>query len=94
MAGDVSTTRRRLVVRGRVQGVWYRESCREQAHALGVAGQVRNLHDGTVEVVAEGRPEAVEALVAWCRTGPPAAVVVGVDERTEAPEGLTRFSVR
>jgi acylphosphatase len=86
--------RRRLRVTGRVQGVWFRESCREVAARLGVAGSVRNRADGTVEVVAEGPPSEVEALVAWCRSGPPAAEVSGVDVVEEEPEGLIGFRVR
>jgi acylphosphatase len=81
-------------VAGRVQGVWYRESCREEAERLGVAGEVRNLHDGTVEVVAEGRADAVEALAAWCREGPPAARVTGVEVADEPPRAASGFRVR
>ena len=86
--------RRRLRVTGRVQGVWFRESCREVADRLGVAGSVRNRADGTVEVVAEGPPSQVEALVAWCRSGPRAAEVTGVEVVEEEPEGLVGFRVR
>jgi acylphosphatase len=86
--------RRRLRVTGRVQGVWFRESCREVADRLGVAGSVRNRADGTVEVVAEGPASEVEALAAWCRTGPPAADVSGVEVTEERPEGLVGFRVR
>ena len=86
--------RRRLRVTGRVQGVWYRESCREVADRLGVGGSVRNRADGSVEVIAEGPPQEVEALVAWCRSGPPAAEVTGVEVVDEEPEGLVGFRVR
>jgi acylphosphatase len=86
--------RRRLRVTGRVQGVWYRESCREVADRLGVAGSVRNRADGTVEVVAEGPASEVEALVAWCRAGPPAAEVTGVEVTEGRPEGIVGFRVR
>ena len=86
--------RRRLQVRGRVQGVFYRASCRRQAEALGVAGWARNLDDGRVEVVAEGTPTAVAALAAWCRQGPPGALVTGVDDRLESVEGLQGFTTR
>ena len=86
--------RRRLRITGRVQGVWFRESCREVADRLGVAGSVRNRADGTVEVVVEGPAQEVEALVAWCRTGPPAAEVTGVDVAEQQPEGLVGFRVR
>lgn len=68
--------RARVLVSGRVQGVWYRESCRQEAERLGLAGWVRNRSDGRVEIEAEGPRQAVDALVAWAREGPPRAVVV------------------
>jgi acylphosphatase len=77
-----------------VQGVWYRGGCAEQARSLGVAGWARNLGDGRVEVVAEGRPAAIAALEQWCHFGPPAAVVTAVEAVDEPVEGLTGFSVR
>jgi acylphosphatase len=86
--------RRRLLVSGRVQGVWYRESCRAEATDHGVAGSVRNLPDGRVEVVLEGAPAPVAAVEAWCRHGPRRARVDGVDARDEAPAGATGFEVR
>jgi len=86
--------RRRVVVRGRVQGVWFRQSCREAAEAAGVAGWVRNRPDGTVEAVLEGGAAEVERMVGWCRRGPTSAVVTGVDVEDEPPEGLTGFGVR
>jgi acylphosphatase len=86
--------RRRLLVSGRVQGVWYRESCRAEATARGVAGSARNRPDGRVEVVLEGAPGAVEAVAAWCREGPRRAHVEAVDERDEPPTGATGFEVR
>ena len=88
------TSRRRLLVAGRVQGVFFRASCADEARRLGVAGYARNLRDGRVEVVAEGEPAAVDALVEWCRHGPPDARVDGVEIVTEEPEGLVRFAVR
>jgi acylphosphatase len=86
--------RRRVLVSGWVQGVWYRETCRRVAEDAGVTGYVRNLGDGRVEVVAEGPGPAVERLVAWCREGPPRAVVRQVEVQREDPEGLAGFSIR
>jgi acylphosphatase len=86
--------RRRLVVHGRVQGVFFRDSVRERAHSHGVSGWVRNREDGTVEAVLEGCHEAVETLLRFCREGPPRAQVRRVDVSEEPPEGLTEFAVR
>jgi acylphosphatase len=85
--------RRRVLVSGRVQGVWFRESCREQAQAAGVSGSVRNRNDRRVEAVFEGEAEAVQALIAWCGAGPPRAVVTGVDVTEEEPTGESGFRV-
>jgi acylphosphatase len=71
--------RYRIVVIGTVQGVWFRESCRREAQRAGVAGWVRNRSDGAVVVEAEGTEEAVGQLVSWCRVGPPAAEVDGIE---------------
>ena len=92
-AGD-GPVRRRVVVTGRVQGVFYRDSCRREARARGVSGWVTNRPDGAVEAVFEGAPAAVDALVAWTRTGPPHASVDDVAVSTEEPEGLSGFDVR
>jgi acylphosphatase len=86
--------RRRVVVEGRVQGVFFRDTCRREAMAAGLAGWARNRRDGSVEVVVEGRPAAVAQLVAWCRTGPPGATVTAASVKEERPEGLRGFSVR
>jgi acylphosphatase len=86
--------RRRVVVHGRVQGVFFRDSTRQRAHQHRVAGWVRNNWDGTVEAVFEGEEEAVERLVAFCRDGPRGAEVDHVDVVEEEPEGLAGFDVR
>ena len=70
---------RKAIVHGRVQGVWYRASTAERAAVLGVRGHARNLPDGTVEVVAAGEQQAVEALLAWLGQGPPLARVTRVE---------------
>jgi acylphosphatase len=79
---------RRCHVSGRVQGVFYRASTREQAQRLGLSGYARNLDDGRVEVLAVGEPAAVESLVRWLRIGPPAANVSGVSVQEVDPDKL------
>jgi len=87
--------RAHLLIRGRVQGVWYRGSMENEAERLGVAGWVRNRPDGAVEAEVEGEREAVEALIAWARHGPPAARVTDVEVRWTEPLGERgRFVVR
>jgi acylphosphatase len=87
--------RRRVVVSGRVQGVWFRESCRREAEAIGgIAGWVRNRGDGQVEAVFEGESAAVLAMTTWCRLGPPRAEITGVDVTEEAPTGEVGFRIR
>jgi acylphosphatase len=86
--------RRRVLVSGRVQGVWFRDSCRRAARSAGVTGWVRNCSDGRVEAVFEGDPDAVLTMVNWARAGPPAAEVIEVDIIDEEPVGEVRFAVR
>ena len=89
------TVRARIRVTGRVQGVFYRQSTREMAEQLGLDGWVRNLPDGSVEGLFEGEEAAVNALVAWSRTGPPAALVERVDTLPDEYRGeFTGFSIR
>ena len=83
----------RIVVSGRVQGVFFRDSCRREALRHGVAGEVRNRPDGTVEAVFEGPSGAVDAVVEWARRGPSGAVVDDVRVTGEAPEGVRGFTV-
>jgi acylphosphatase len=89
----VELVRRRVVVRGRVQGVWFRESARRRAVQLGVSGWVRNRPDGAVEAEVEGRPEAVDVLVSWFGHGPPQAQVDSIRVDQRAPLGEHGFSV-
>jgi acylphosphatase len=86
--------RRHVIARGRVQGVFFRGATEEEARARGVDGWVRNLRDGSVEAVFEGPPEAVEALVAWCRTGPRGAHVDAMEVEDEPADGLRGFEIR
>jgi acylphosphatase len=85
--------RRRVIVRGRVQGVFFRDSVRRLAVQRGIAGSVRNRPDGTVEAVFEGEPEGVERLVEFCRKGPRGASVESVEVADEAPRGEAGFTV-
>jgi acylphosphatase len=89
--------RRRLhmIVRGLVQGVFYRASARDQARLLLLGGWVRNLPDGSVEIVAEGPEETLMELLAWCRQGPPAARVDHIESDWSAAENaFAGFHVR
>jgi acylphosphatase len=86
--------RRRLLVRGRVQGVAFRWSTRDEARRLGLDGWVRNLADGSVEAVFEGPRDVVAMAEAWCATGPPSAHVTGVEARDEPVEGHSGFAIR
>lgn len=86
--------RRRVAVRGRVQGVFFREATRRRARSEGVAGWVANRDDGAVEAVFEGEPEAVDRLVRFVSTGPEDARVDDVEIAEEEPEGLDGFTAR
>jgi acylphosphatase len=86
--------RKRAIVRGRVQGVFFRDSTRERAQAHGVSGWVCNRADGAVEAVLEGPPEAVDRVVRFLETGPPHAHVASVEVSAEPVEGLRGFEVR
>lgn len=85
--------RRRVTVRGRVQGVGFRYALASRAEAAGVTGWARNRADGTVEAVLEGPLDAVERMLAFCRSGPRGALVEGVDVADEEPERLVGFRV-
>jgi acylphosphatase len=87
-------TRRRVVVHGRVQGVFFRGSTAERAREVGVNGWVRNRPDGTVEAVFEGSPAQVAEMVRYCGDGPPWARVERVEEFEEEPEDLGGFGIR
>ena len=83
----------RLLVAGRVQGVFFRATCAQQARRLGLRGWVRNRPDGRVEGAFEGEDEAVDRIVDWCRRGPELARVEEVEVVTEEPRGDQRFRV-
>jgi acylphosphatase len=85
--------RRRLLVSGDVQGVFYRDTCRSVAQRAGVTGSAANLPDGRVEVFLEGDAEAVEKVIEWCRTGTRESRVQAVDVTDEQPTGESSFRV-
>ena len=86
---------RRLVVRGRVQGVGFRYALADTAQEAAVAGWVRNRMDGSVEALVQGDAPSVERVIVWCRRGPPAARVAGVDVETIEPDAqITEFQLR
>jgi acylphosphatase len=91
MPGGV--VRRRVIVRGYVQGVFFRDTVRRRAEERSVAGWVTNRADGAVEAAFEGEPDSVEALVDFCRRGPSRARVDDVEVTEEEPEGLRDFRI-
>jgi acylphosphatase len=90
----MSGRRVRVIVRGRVQGVYFRDYTRRQAQELGVSGWVRNLPDRGVEAVIEGEAGSVEAMLAWLRTGSPMATVTAVEIEEEEARGEQGFVIR
>lgn len=91
----MAKARRRLIVEGYVQGVFFRASTQDKARELQVSGWVRNRWDGTVEVLAEGEESRVTQLIAWCQEGPPGARVTGVRVEEEAYQGeFGGFAIR
>lgn len=86
--------RRHVLVRGHVQGVCFRDSCRQVAQSSGVVGWVRNTADMEVEAVFEGPADAVDEIVDWCRRGPVGARVTEVLVTSEPPAGESRFEIR
>ncbi len=87
--------RARILVEGRVQGVFFRANTCDRAEALGLTGWVKNTRDGRVEAVFEGQKEDVEKIIQWCHKGPPGAVVTNVEVSWEEPKGEFRdFSIK
>ena len=82
-----------VVVRGSVQGVFFRAEARDRARSLGLAGWIRNARDGSVEAAFEGDAERVEAMIEWCRRGPAGARVDEVEVVWAEPEGDEGFSI-
>ena len=94
MSGLTTTIRARVVVTGRVQGVFFRDTCRDRARGEHVRGFVRNRADGSVEAEFEGPEAAVERMVAWCHAGPPRARIDAVNTERIATVGEPGFRVR
>jgi len=94
VARDEIRERCRVIVHGRVQGVWFRGAMEAEARRIGVDGWIRNLPNGTVEAVFEGTHAAVEAAVRFCEQGPSYARVLRVERFEEAPQALRGFSAR
>jgi acylphosphatase len=90
----MSPKRSRVIVRGRVQGVFFRDSVQRRAREAGLGGWIRNRPDGSVEAVFEGDAGAVERLVRFCQEGPRGAHVERVERFEEEPEGVADFVVR
>lgn len=90
------STAKRILVSGRVQGVFFRDSCRQEAERLDISGEARNLADGRVEVIAVGEDDAVARLIEWCREGPPHASVDSVEVEEMDPNSAPseRFETR
>lgn len=82
-----------IIVKGKVQGVFFRQSTREKAIMLGITGTVANKPDGSVYIVATGTKEQLDALTAWSKTGPPRAMVSGIDVKEESAKDFTDFRI-
>ncbi len=86
--------RAQVIVRGAVQGVFFRVEARDRARSLGLGGWVRNLADGTLEAAFEGEEGQVESMVGWCARGPAGAQVDDVQVTWVEPEGEGGFAIR
>ncbi len=93
MSSSGPIRRKRVIIHGKVQGVFFRDSMRRRAEARNVSGWVSNRGDGTVEAALEGRRADIEALLGFCHQGPANAEVERVDIRDEEPESLTNFKI-
>ena len=93
-ANSLPETSTHLLISGQVQGVGFRAATERQARLQKVRGWVRNRFDGRVEVVIEGSPPAVEAMVSWCHHGDPPAQVTAVEQIPHPPQGLDAFTIR
>lgn len=83
-----------IIVSGKVQGVFYRQSTREKATTIGITGTVENLSNGEVKIIATGTKEQLETLILWCRQGPPKAIVTTVEIAELPVQSFGQFSIK
>lgn len=83
-----------IIVSGKVQGVFYRQSTREKATTIGITGTVENLSNGEVKIIATGTKEQIETLIQWCRQGPPKAIVTTVEIAELPLQSFGQFSIK
>jgi acylphosphatase len=83
----------KIKVTGRVQGVFYRQSAKEKADSLGIKGTIRNCEDDSVEIIATGSKDQLDKLVAWCKSGPPRAVVSNIATQQLSLQEFNNFSI-
>ncbi|NOT51199.1 MAG: acylphosphatase [Chitinophagaceae bacterium] len=82
-----------VIVSGKVQGVFYRQNTKEKAVEFGITGEIKNLQDGNVSIIATGTEEQLNKLTDWCKKGPPRAVVTGVEVAEIALQPFEKFSI-
>ena len=82
-----------IVISGKVQGVFFRQSAREMAVSIGITGTIKNLYDGSVEIVATGTKDQLNSFVEWCKKGPPNAIVAGVEVRDLSLQEFLHFTI-
>lgn len=82
-----------IIVKGKVQGVYYRQTTQEKAMALGITGTARNLPDRSVKIIATGTREQLDKLLAWCRQGPSRAEVSGIETKDEELRSFPDFRI-
>lgn len=82
-----------ITVKGKVQGVFYRQTTKEIANRLGITGEVKNLENGDVHIVATGTEEQLETFTTWCRRGPDRAVVTEIITETRPAQSFDKFRV-
>jgi len=82
-----------ITVKGKVQGIFYRQSAKELAHQLGISGQIKNLPDGNVQIIATGTKVQLDQLMEWCKKGPPNAIVAGINFRELPLQEFSHFTI-